>query len=70
MSAKFVALRYNQARLAKGCANGFERSVRWSNDWNSHYNKRISLPPDKISEAQAESRARLYVMRTMRQSAL
>jgi hypothetical protein len=65
-----AAVRYNQARLAKGYVIGFERSGRWPNNWNSHYRWCINLSPDKISEAQAEARARLYVLRTMCPSAL
>jgi hypothetical protein len=65
-----TAVRYNQARLAKGCLDGFERSPRWSNNWNSHYSWCINLSPDKISEAQREASARLYVMRLDCPSAL
>ena len=65
-----TAVRYNQSRLAKGCLNGFERSPRWSNNWNSHYSWCINLSPDKISEAQSEASARLYVMRLDCPSAL
>ena len=65
-----TAVRYNQSRLAKGCLNGFERSPRWSNNWNSHYSWCINLSPDKISEAQKEASDRLYTMREMCPSAL
>ena len=65
-----TAVRYNQSRLAKGCLNGFERSPRWSNNWNSHYSWCINLSPDKISEAQKEASDRLYTMRAMCPSAL
>jgi len=65
-----TAVRFNQSRLAKGCLNGFERSPRWSNNWNSHYSWCINLSPDKISEAQSEASARLYVMRLDCPSAL
>jgi len=65
-----TTVRYNQSRLAKGCLNGFERSPRWSNNWNSHYSWCINLALDKISEAQSEASARLYVMRLDCPSAL
>ena len=65
-----TAVRYNQARLAKGCLNGFERSPRWSNNWNSHYSWCINLAPDKISEAEYEASARLRNMRMDCPSAL
>jgi hypothetical protein len=53
------AVSENKTRLAKWCG-GTPHGARWSNDWTMHHNWCLSLPPDKISEAQSEASTRLY----------
>ena len=47
------AVSENKTRLAKWCG-GTPHGARWSNDWTMHHNWCLSLPPDKISEAQSD----------------